>query len=106
MCPPASDSVNPHGKSVDPARLPRPPSRFNVERDAVWKGHNLVFRRRVIASIEPDSEYPNMWRVRLPSGFVTDMVNRTRAKDAAICLAAERLTVGASPMRFQREAAE
>ena len=30
-----------------------------------------------------DPDWPNMWRVRLPNGQLTDMVNLTRAKDAA-----------------------
>ena len=30
-----------------------------------------------------DPDWPNMWRVRLPNGKLTDMVNLTRAKDAA-----------------------
>jgi hypothetical protein len=38
--------------------------------------------------IVPDEKYPAvMWRVRLPDGRLTDMVNRTRAKDAAISIA-------------------
>ncbi len=36
--------------------------------------------------IEPDTEYPGMWRVRLPDGRCTDMVNLTRARDAATVL--------------------
>jgi len=31
----------------------------------------------------PDREHPHMWRLRLPNGQLTDMVNLTRAKDAA-----------------------
>ncbi len=30
-----------------------------------------------------DRDYPQMWRLRLPNGQLTDMVNLTRAKDAA-----------------------
>lgn len=30
-----------------------------------------------------DPDWPNMWRLRLPNGQLTDMVNLTRAKDAA-----------------------
>jgi hypothetical protein len=30
-----------------------------------------------------DPQWPNMWRLRLPNGQLTDMVNLTRAKDAA-----------------------
>jgi hypothetical protein len=36
--------------------------------------------------IEPDATWPGMWRVRLPSGQFSDMVNLTRAKDAAVAL--------------------
>lgn len=38
---------------------------------------------RVGVTLVQDSEWPNMWRVRLPNGQLTDMVNLTRAKDAA-----------------------
>ena len=31
--------------------------------------------------------YPGMWRIRTPDGQLSDMVNRTRAKDAAITIA-------------------
>ena len=30
-----------------------------------------------------DPDWPHMWRLRLPNGQLTDMVNLTRAKDAA-----------------------
>jgi hypothetical protein len=33
-----------------------------------------------------------MWRVRLPDGRLSDMVNLTRAKDAAVALACKNLT--------------
>jgi hypothetical protein len=36
--------------------------------------------------VEPDSVYPNMWRVVWPDGRVSDMVNLARAKDAALVL--------------------
>jgi len=81
----------------------------NFHRDAVWKGNHLIFKRRVVASIVADSKYPQMWRVRLPSGHLTDIVNLTRAKDAARSLALKALIVGpvgAPPMRSFGEAAE
>jgi hypothetical protein len=55
----------------------------------VWAGYELRLgkRGRLLASIEPDPEWPGMWRVRLPNGHLTDMVNLARAKDAAIALA-------------------
>ena len=34
-------------------------------------------------SVIPDPEWPKMFRVRLPDGSCTDMVNLTRARDAA-----------------------
>jgi hypothetical protein len=50
-----------------------------------WRGNNLcrVGRRTGIVSIEQDEIYPSMWRVRLPDGRLTDMVNLSRARDAA-----------------------
>jgi hypothetical protein len=42
--------------------------------------------RRVVATIEPDSQWPGMWRVRRGSS-ISDMVNLSRAKDAAIAIA-------------------
>ena len=33
------------------------------------------------------SEWPGMWRVRLPGGHLSDIANLTRAKDAAQLLA-------------------
>jgi hypothetical protein len=55
--------------------------------DLTWNGNELRHRGRTLATIEPDAEWPNLWRVRRPDGDLTDMVNLTRAKDAARCLA-------------------
>jgi hypothetical protein len=59
--------------------------------DLRWRGSELCFGRRVVATIERDSEYPDPWRVRLANGHLTDMVNLTRARDAAVCLALSAL---------------
>ena len=50
---------------------------------------NGIFRRRsgLKLPIEPDPIWPGMWRVRLPNGQLSDMVNLTRANDAAVVLA-------------------
>jgi hypothetical protein len=37
-------------------------------------------------SIEPDQHYPQMWRVRRPDGSLSDMVNKSRAGDAAMAM--------------------
>jgi hypothetical protein len=34
--------------------------------------------------IVPDAKWPNMYRIRLPGGGLSDMVNLTRAKDALL----------------------
>jgi hypothetical protein len=54
-----------------------------------WKGDGLHLqgKGKPIVTIVPDDKYPAMWRVRLPDGRLTDMVNRTRAMDAAIAIA-------------------
>lgn len=37
-------------------------------------------------SVLQDTVYPNMWRVRRPNGALSDFVNLTRAKDAALAM--------------------
>jgi hypothetical protein len=61
--------------------------RFYSYNDLLWRGLDLCRGRRILATVERDGEYPELWRVRLPSGHRTDMVNLTRARDAAVCLA-------------------
>ena len=38
-------------------------------------------------AVVPDPDWPKMYRVRRPDGSLTDMVNLTRARDAATTLA-------------------
>ena len=47
--------------------------------------------RKRVASVVRDGKYPSMWRVQRPDGSLTDMVNLTRAKDAAMALAVDWL---------------
>ena len=61
-----------------------------------WDGDQLRHGRRVVASIVPDTAWPAMWRVSLPGAPLTDMVNRTRAKDAAMSLALAGLNARAA----------
>jgi hypothetical protein len=51
-------------------------------------------RKRPLALIEPDAEWEGMYRVRLPDGRLSDMVNLTRAKDAALSIALQALNSG------------
>jgi hypothetical protein len=59
----------------------------NFHRDVVWKQNRLLLRGRLLATILPDEKWPGMWRVQLHGGHLSDMVNLTRAKDAAVTLA-------------------
>jgi hypothetical protein len=38
---------------------------------------------KALAHIVPDKTFPGMWRVVRPDGSLSDMVNKTRAKDVA-----------------------
>jgi hypothetical protein len=51
---------------------------------ALWL---LIRTDRVVAVVVPDAHFPSMFRIRLPDGSMSDMVNLTRAKDAALSLA-------------------
>ena len=62
-----------------------------------WRGNALQLGRRVLARIEPDATWPGMWRVRLPDGRLTDMVNISRARDAARALAVRILNTEERP---------
>jgi hypothetical protein len=53
--------------------------------DLVWEGLKLKLGVRVMATIEPDANWPGMWRVRF-GGMLSDMTNLSRAKDAAITI--------------------
>jgi hypothetical protein len=44
-------------------------------------------------SVFPDAEWPKMWRIRFPNGSASDMVNLSRAKDAATVQAARAATL-------------
>ena len=56
--------------------------------DLAWDGPNLCSRAgTLLATVAPDTDWPNLYRVRLPDGRLTDMVNLSRAKDAALSLA-------------------
>jgi hypothetical protein len=57
-----------------------------------WERHGIEWRlyrdRRVVGRVVPDAIYPGvMWRVQLPGGL-SDMVNLSRARDAAVAWAA------------------
>lgn len=43
--------------------------------------------RTPLARVVPDDEWPDMWRVVWPDGSQSDIVNLTRAKDAAAVIA-------------------
>jgi hypothetical protein len=47
--------------------------------------------RNPLLTVEPDSKYTGMYRIRFAEGGLSDMVNLTRAKDAAIALALQSL---------------
>jgi hypothetical protein len=47
----------------------------------------LFVGKRKLLQIERDAKYPQMWRVRLSDGSLTDGVNLARAKDAALDIA-------------------
>jgi hypothetical protein len=46
---------------------------------------------RTVADVVPDVHYPGMYRVKLAGEPLSDMVNLTRARDAAVALAGQTL---------------
>jgi hypothetical protein len=60
-----------------------------------WRGNALCVGRSStpLVSIEPDKTWPTMWRVR-HGDQLSDILNKTRARDAARCLALSLLQEG------------
>ena len=108
--PSALTTVDPYSPKMGPQIGEQ--AEMHDRHDLKWHGRQLKLKSRVLATVEPDGRYVGMFRVRLPSGRLTDMVNLTRAKDAAMELAVNQLNRGASrpdrasPMRHFSEAAE
>ena len=49
-------------------------------------GHALYLRDRgkALATVEPDTQHAGMWRIHMPDGWVSDLANLPRAREAAI----------------------
>jgi hypothetical protein len=58
----------------------KPP--ITVTQRLAWHGLELRAGKRVVATLVPEAIY----RVRLPNGHTTDILNRTRAADVAVAL--------------------
>jgi hypothetical protein len=72
--------------------------------DLIWDGGELQLNRgRVLATVVPDEIWPGMWRARLPDGHLADMVNLSRAKDAAVSLALAALNSNGSSTTLVRK---
>jgi hypothetical protein len=58
-------------------------------RDLTWRNHTLYLfnRGKPLATVEPDIQHAEMWRIRMPDGWISDMANLSRAKDGAILCA-------------------
>jgi hypothetical protein len=52
--------------------------------------HLHIGRKDTGFTVQPDPAWPQMWRIHAPDGRVSDMVNLTRAKDAAVAWARPR----------------
>lgn len=65
-----------------------------------WREHRLTYHDRVSGySVVQDPTYPVMWRVKRPDGKLSDMVNLTRAKDAAMVMLDRDLRLAESPTK-------
>jgi hypothetical protein len=68
-------------------------------RDLTWRkcsdGLHCTGRRGAIVTVVPDATYPQMWRIRYSDGRLSDMVNLSRAKDAAVAQSGMKTAGGA-----------
>jgi hypothetical protein len=92
---PASEKDGPEGLIDTDNRPIQPLSKSRkhgtiVGRDRlIWRGFDLKHAqsRRVLVRVIADAHYHAMYRLQFPDGSVSDMVNLSRAKDAAIAAA-------------------
>jgi len=70
------------------------PNQTQARSTQEWR---LYYGRRPMLAVVLDWQYPAMWRVRLPDGRLTDMMNLTRAKDAASSIAMRDLAPSHKP---------
>jgi hypothetical protein len=70
---------------------------YQVSYEPGENGDLICRKGRYRVRIVPDKVYPQMRRVVYPSGKVSDMVNLTRAKDAALGLVESLEFVKAKP---------
>jgi hypothetical protein len=82
---------------VDPIIVTHRPFDFN-RRSYEWRqvGQNweLTTASQIVAQVVPDALHPGMYRIDLGDDPLSDMVNLTRAKDAALSLADRALEKG------------
>src|SRR5262249_59920462 len=47
-------------------------------------GHALYLRDRgkALATVEPDGQHAGMWRIHMPDGWISDLANLPRAREA------------------------
>ena len=53
--------------------------------------------RGTLATLVADETYPTMWRVQMPDGRVSGILNKARAKDAAMGAALQVFNAGTGP---------
>lgn len=73
--------------------------RIYRSKDFVWKNNHLYGKGRAesLVSVVQDWKYTTMWRVRTSDGALSDQVNLTRAKDAAVSIVLRGLNTQETP---------
>ncbi len=65
-----------------------------------WDGDKLMQGKRAMPiEVLPDDQWPGLYRVHY-QGKISDMVNLTRAKDAAVAMVAASLNASQKPRPF------
>src|SRR5258706_8759767 len=107
----SSEEFRPMNDLVAPASTkrtgdaPAARERYSYDRgDFTWRWHqdgtwalHVEGRRGAVLDVVRDETHPQMWRIRCPDDRLSDMVNLSRAKDAAITAIAAFLGFGPFP---------
>jgi hypothetical protein len=79
-------------------------NRFKLKWHRRGDGLGLLRGQIPLVRVVPDAAYSGMWRIRHPDGRLSDIVNLTRAKDAATSIALSLVQVPAEGAETLAEA--
>jgi hypothetical protein len=90
---PERDNRNTRNNPPPPSAVSRRGGHVFASSDLTWRGDKLCLSGKALVVVVPDENYSGMWRIQTGTKL-SDMVNRSRARDAARSVAVALLNGG------------